>query len=40
MCIAYSAPLDTGVLFTSRTSRRAACWMTLTLPASGWDGTH
>jgi hypothetical protein len=26
--------------FASRPSRRAACWMTLTLPASGWDSTH
>jgi hypothetical protein len=26
--------------FASRPSRRAACWMTLTPPASGWDGTQ
>jgi hypothetical protein len=36
----YSAPLGTGALFASRPSRRAACWMTLTPPASGWDETH
>jgi hypothetical protein len=36
----YSAPLSTGVLFTSRPSRRAVRWMTLTPPASGWDGSH
>jgi hypothetical protein len=36
----YSAPLSTGVLFTSRTSRRVVCWMTLTPPASGWDESH
>jgi hypothetical protein len=30
----------TGALFASRPSRRAACWTTLTPPASGWDGTH
>jgi hypothetical protein len=36
----YSAPLSTGILFTSRPSRRAVCWMTMTPPASGWDGTH
>jgi hypothetical protein len=36
----YSAPLSTGILFTSRPSRRAVCWMTLTSPASGWDRTH
>jgi hypothetical protein len=36
----YSAPPGTGALFASRPSRRAACWMTLTPPASGWDGTH
>jgi hypothetical protein len=34
------ASLSTGILFTSRPSRRAVCWMTLTSPASGWDGTH
>jgi hypothetical protein len=26
--------------FASRPSMRATCWMTLTPPASGWDGTH
>jgi hypothetical protein len=26
--------------FASRPSRRATRWMTLTPPASGWDGTH
>jgi hypothetical protein len=26
--------------FASRPSRRAACWMTLMPPASGWDETH
>jgi hypothetical protein len=26
--------------FASRPSRRAACWMTLTPPANGRDGTH
>jgi hypothetical protein len=36
----YSMPLSTGILFTSRPSRRAVCWMTLTPPASGRDGTH
>jgi hypothetical protein len=36
----YSAPLGTGALFASGPTRRATCWMTLTLPASGWDGTH
>jgi hypothetical protein len=36
----YSAPLGTDALFASKPSRRAACWMTLTPPASGWDGTH
>jgi hypothetical protein len=30
--------LGTVVLFASRPSRRAACWMTLTPPASGWTG--
>jgi hypothetical protein len=38
--VEYSAPLSTGKLFTIRPSRRAVCWMTLTSPASGWDGTH
>jgi hypothetical protein len=33
-------PPGTGTLFASRPSRRAACWMTLTPPASGWDETH
>jgi hypothetical protein len=33
-------PLSTGKLFTSRPSRRAVYWMTLTSPASGWDETH
>jgi hypothetical protein len=32
----YSVPLGTGALFASIPSRRAACWMTLTPPASGW----
>jgi hypothetical protein len=36
----YRVPLGTGALFASRPSRRAACWMTLTSIASGWDGTH
>jgi hypothetical protein len=36
----YSASFGTGALFASRPSRRATCWMTLTPPASGWDGTH
>jgi hypothetical protein len=36
----YSAPLGTGALFASIPSRRATCRMTLTPPASGWDGTH
>jgi hypothetical protein len=38
--VEYRVPSSTGALFASRPSRRAACWMTLTLPASGWDGTH
>jgi hypothetical protein len=36
----YSASLGTGALSSNRPSRRAACWMTLTPPASGWDGTQ
>jgi hypothetical protein len=36
----YSAPPGMGTLFASRPSRRAACWMTLTPPVSGWDGSH
>jgi hypothetical protein len=36
----YRVPPGTGTLFASRPSRRAACWMTLTPPASGWDETH
>jgi hypothetical protein len=36
----YRVPPGTGALFASRPSRRAACWMTLTPPAIGWDGTH
>jgi hypothetical protein len=35
-----SALLGTGALFTGRPSRRAACWMTLTPPASRWDRAH
>jgi hypothetical protein len=30
----------TIVLFASRPSRHAACWVTLTPPASEWDETH
>jgi hypothetical protein len=36
----YRVSPGTGALFASRPSRRAACWMTLTPPASRWDGTH
>jgi hypothetical protein len=36
----YRVPPGTGALFASRPSRCAACWMTLTSPASGWDETH
>jgi hypothetical protein len=36
----YSAPLGTGALSSNRPSMRAACWMTLPPPASGWDGTQ
>jgi hypothetical protein len=30
----------TIILFASRPSKRAACWVTLTPPVSGWDETY
>jgi hypothetical protein len=36
----YSVLPGTVVLSASGPSRRTTCWMTLTPPASGWDGTH